>query len=183
MIKPWTISESRLLGRHRVFDLYAETKTSPLDGQTHEFILLKCPAWVNVLAVTPDEQLVMVEQYRHGSKTVELEIPGGVMDRQDATPLDAGLRELREETGYAGENARVIGQVYPNPAIMDNVCHFVLVENCRRQHALNFDPCEDLLTRLVPAADLPRLVATGKIRHSLVLVALYHFDLLRRGWK
>lgn len=183
MIHPWPVTGSRTLGNYRVFELHAETKTSPRDGSSHEFILMKCPDWVNVVALTPDDQVVMVEQYRHASKTVELEIPGGVMDPHDASPLAAGLRELQEETGFAGENARIIGDIFPNPAIMANTCHTVLVENCRKIHAVNFDLCEDILTRLVPVAELPRLVAQGKIKHSLVVVALYHFELLRRGVK
>jgi 8-oxo-dGTP pyrophosphatase MutT (NUDIX family) len=183
MIKPWPVTHSRPLGNFRVFDLQGETKTSPLNGQSHEFIVMHCPDWVNVVAVTPDRQLIMVEQFRHGSKTVELEVPGGVMDPADPSPLAAGLRELREETGYEGENARLIGSIFPNPAIMSNTCHTVLVENCRPRHEVQFDASEDIITRLIPLADIPKLLAEGKIRHSLVVVALCHFDLLCRGFK
>jgi len=90
---------------------------------------------------------------------------------------------LREETGYEGENARILGKIFPNPAIQSNTCYTVLVENCRLKHGVEFDHGEDLITRLVPAADVPRLVAEGKIQHSLVVVALYYFDLWRRGIK
>ncbi len=123
----------------------------------------------------------MIEQYRHGSNTVELEIPGGMIDAGDASPLEAGLRELREETGYAGDRAEIIGTIFPNPAIQSNTCHTVLVKDCELKHGLEWDGGEDLLTRLVPAAEIPQLVATGKIRHSLVVVALYHFELWQRG--
>ena len=137
----------------------------------------------NVIALTPDRQLVMIEQYRHGSATVELEIPGGMMDATDASPVAAALRELREETGYEGENPRIIGQVRPNPAIMSNMCYTVMVENCRCIHPLQLDHGEDLITRLMPLAEITQLVATGKIHHSLVIVALYYFDLWQRGVK
>ena len=63
---------------------------------------------------------------------------------------------------------------------MSNTCYTVLIENCRLQHDVQFDHAEDLLTRLVPAAQMPQLVASGKIQHSLVVVALYHFELQRR---
>ena len=122
----------------------------------------------------------MIEQFRHGSATVELEIPGGMMDPQDASPEAAGIRELREETGYAGDHPRIIGQVFPNPAIMSNTCFTVIVENCRCIHPVEFDHGEDLITRLVPISDIPRLVASGTIRHSLVVVGLYYFELFRR---
>jgi ADP-ribose diphosphatase len=133
--------------------------------------------------VTPDQQLVMIEQFRHGSNTVELEIPGGMIDTKDASPEASGERELREETGYAGTGARVIGSVWANPAIMSNTCHTVLVEDCKCVHPLEWDHAEDLMTRLVPLAEVPGLIASGTIRHPLVIVALYHFELLQRGVK
>lgn len=183
MILPWKKTGSRSLGSYRVFDLRADQSVSPRTGETHDFIVLECPDWVNVVAVTPDDQIVLVEQYRHGSETVELEIPGGVMDPRDPSPVEAGVRELREETGYAGERSRLIGSVFANPAIQNNQCHTVLVENCRLSHDLELDAGEDLRVRLVPAADLPQMLAAGRFRHSLVVVALAHYDLLRRGVK
>jgi 8-oxo-dGTP pyrophosphatase MutT (NUDIX family) len=160
--------------------LRADVKKSPRTGREHEFIVLDAVNWVNVVAVTPDQQMVLVEQYRHGSDTVELEIPGGIMDAQDASPVAAGCRELREETGYEGERARIIGQVFANPAIMTNTCFTVLAENCRLAGPVQFDSGEDLATRLVPVAEVPGLVASGKIRHSLIVAALYYYQLARR---
>ena len=181
MIRPWLKTGSRAEGDFRVFRLRTDLKTSPRTGATHEFVVLECPDWVNVIALTPDSQLVMLEQYRHGTDTVELEIPGGVMDPHERSPVDTGVRELREETGYEGEHPQIIGQIFPNPAIMSNTCYTVRVENCRCVHPVQWDHGEDLITRLVPMGDLPRLVAAGQIRHSLVVVALYHFELWQRG--
>jgi len=183
MIKPWPQLETRFLGDYRVFKLRSDFKTSPRTGRTHDFFVLDCANWVNVVAVTPDEQVVMVEQYRHGSNTTELEVPGGVMDPGDSSPVATAIRELREESGYEGGNARLLGQVLANPAIMTNTCFTVGVENCLLKHEVQFDSGEDLITKLVPIADLPDLVASGKIRHSLVVVALYHFHLSRRNAK
>jgi len=180
MIKPWSNTGSRLLADYRIFTIRADEKISPLTGDKHEFFIIDCVNWVNVIAVTEESHLVMIEQYRHGSNTVELEIPGGMMDQTDSAPIDAGLRELREETGYQGNAAEVIGKVFPNPAIMSNTCFTVLVKNCELKHPTQFDHAEDLVTRLVPIAQIPELVATGKILHSLVIVALYHFELWSR---
>ena len=183
MIKPWQKLSSKPLGDYRIFTVRSDEKVSPRTGQKHDFYIIDCVDWVNVLAVTPDDQLVMVEQYRHGSNTVELEIPGGIMDAGESSPVETGVRELREETGYEGEKARLLGNVFANPAIMSNTCHTVIVENCSLKHAVEFDSGEDLITRLVPVADIPQLITAGKIRHPLVVVALYYFELWRREGK
>ncbi|MGD0614938.1 MAG: NUDIX hydrolase [Verrucomicrobiota bacterium] len=172
---------SEPLGDFRIFSLRSDRKISPRTGKEHDYFVIDSVNWVNVIAVTPDRQLVLVEQYRHGSNTVELEIPGGLMDKADASPEATGRRELREETGYEGGTGRVIGQVFPNPAIMSNTCFTLLIENCRCTHPVDFDQGEDLITRLVPISEIPPLVAEGKIRHAVVIAALYHFDLWQRG--
>jgi ADP-ribose diphosphatase len=179
MIKPWKMIGSTALGDFRIFTVRADRKLSPRTQREHDFFVIDSINWVNVIAVTPDRRLVMVEQYRHGSNTVELEIPGGMMDAKDASPEAAALRELREETGYEGEKARVIGKVWPNPAIMSNTCFTVVIENCHCVHPVEFDHGEDIITRLIPVAEIPQLVATGKITHAIVLAALYHFELWR----
>jgi ADP-ribose pyrophosphatase len=183
MIKPWKKISSKLIGDFRIFKLRSDQKISPRTGKEHDFFVLDSVNWVNVIAVTPDQKLVMVEQYRHGSNTVELEIPGGMMDAGETDPVATAVRELREETGYEGDHARLLGRVHSNPAILSNVTYTVLIENCRLQHEVEFDHGEDLLTRLVPVAEISKLVADEKIGHSLVVVALYHFELWQRGLK
>lgn len=183
MIRPWQKLDSKPKGDFRIFTVRSDQKVNPRTGQTHDFYIIDCVDWVNVLAITPQQELVMVEQYRHGSNTVELEIPGGIMDAEDASPVATGVRELREETGYEGENPRLLGNTFSNPAIMSNTTHTVLVENCTLRHETALDSGEDLVTRLVPVADVRRLVADGKIKHPLVVVALYLFDLWQKGEK
>ena len=183
MIKPWKKIRSTVVGDFRIFKLRSDVSLSPRTGEEHDFFILESVNWVNVLALTPDRQLVMIEQFRPGSNTVELEIPGGMMDAGETDPVTTAIRELREETGYAGENARLLGKIWSNPAILTNHTFTVLIENCRLQHNVDWDHSEDLVTRLVPVTELPKLVADEKIGHSLVVVALYHFDLWQRGIK
>jgi ADP-ribose pyrophosphatase len=180
LIKPWDRTRSEPAGDYRIFTIRRERKVSPRTSKEHEFFVIDCVNWVNVIALTPAREMIMVEQYRHGSNTVELEIPGGMMDAEDASPEATAVRELREETGYVGTNARVIGKVFPNPAIMSNTCYTVLIENCECKHPTEFDHGEDLMTRLIPAAEVPSLVKIGNVQHSLVIAALYHFELLSR---
>lgn len=183
MIKPWPTLSSKLVGDFRIFKLRSELKVSPRTGREHDFFVLDSVHWVNVVALTPDQQLVMVEQYRHGSNGVSLEVPGGMMDPGETDPVATAVRELREETGYVGQNARLLGRIHANPAILTNYCYTVLIESCQLEHGLEMDPGEDLATRLIPVAEIPKLVAAEAFQHSLVVVALYYFDLWQRGIK
>lgn len=180
MLKPWERVGSKPAGDFKIFSIRSDRLISPRTQQQHDFYVIDCVNWVNVIAVTPEKELVMIEQYRHGSGTVELEIPGGMIDPQDSSPEAAGVRELREETGYEGKNPRIIGEVFPNPAIMSNTCYTLLVEDCRCAHPVQFDHGEDLVTCRVPVSEIPHLVASGKIKHSLVVAALYAFELALR---
>jgi 8-oxo-dGTP pyrophosphatase MutT (NUDIX family) len=181
VIQPWPKISSKPLGGFGVFSVRSVTKRSPRTGLAHEFFIIDSVNWVNVVALTPDRQMVLVGQYRQGTDTIELEIPGGMIDPADNSPEAAAVRELREETGCEGEQPRVIGQVFPNPAIMSNTCFTVLVENCRIATATRFDQTEDLITKLVPVDEVPGLVASGKIRHCLVVAALFQFELWRKA--
>lgn len=183
MITPWKKIRSVPSGDFRIFKIRTDTSINPRTGKEQGLYVLESVNWVNVIAITPDQQLVMVEQYRHGSGTVELEIPGGMMDPHETDPVATAVRELREETGYVGSSARLLGRVQSNPAILNNQTFTVLIENCRCEQAVEFDHGEDLETRLVPVAEIPKLVAAEKIGHSLVVAALYYFDLWQRGLK
>ena len=180
MIEPWRKLSSRPCGDFRVFTIREDRKVSPRTGREHGFFVIDSVNWVNVIALTPDARMILIEQYRHGSNTVELEIPGGVIEAADASPEAAGCRELVEETGFEGEQPQIVGHVLPNPAIMSNTCFTVLVRNCHQVKPVQFDQGEDLATRLVPVAQVPELVASGQIRHALIVAALYEFDLWSR---
>ena len=181
MIQPWPKLSSQPRGKFTVFSIREDRKVSPRTGREHDFVVLDCVDWVNVIALTPEQQLVLVEQFRHGSETVELEIPGGVMDPHETDPVVTAVRELREETGYEGRRARLLGTIRPNPAIMSNRCHTVLIEDCRLMHPVAFDHGEDIATRLLPAEEVVQQAAAGAIQHSLVVVGLFLYDQWRRG--
>jgi ADP-ribose pyrophosphatase len=181
MIQPWKSVSSQDVANFGIFKVRADLKQSPRTGRNHKFYVIQSVNWVNVLAVTPSDELVMVEHYRHGSNSLELELPGGTLESSDASPAAGAARELREETGYEGRDPRIIGQVFANPAILDNSCFTVLVEACEKKWPVELDDGEDMVTRLVPISKIPEMVAANRIGHSLVVVALYQFELWRRG--
>jgi ADP-ribose pyrophosphatase len=171
----WERLGARPLAETRVFTLNAERWRHPGRGTEREFAVLDAPDWVNVLALTPDGALVLVRQFRFGTADFSWEIPGGMVDRGEA-PLAAGVRELREETGFAGARARVLGAVSGNPAILNNRCHFVLVEDAAPVAATAWDHDEEIEVVAAPVAEVLAWARAGRIVHPLVLNALFLFE-------
>jgi len=173
-----TLSWKRLGGRPvadcRVFSVRAERAAHPVSGHERDFYVLDAPDWVNVIALTAGGEIVLVEQYRHGTESVTLELPGGTVDPGEE-PLAAGLRELAEETGHGGGRAEILGWCEPNPAMQSNRCWFVLVEGVREVGPPAPDEGEHLAVRLEPAGRVPQLLADGAIRHALVLAAFQRY--------
>jgi 8-oxo-dGTP pyrophosphatase MutT (NUDIX family) len=163
------------LARTRIFDLHSVRYRHPARRTERDFVVLHPPDWVNVVALTPDGQLVLVRQFRFGLDDFSLEIPGGVMDAGE-TPLATGERELREETGFRGRAARLLGTVAPNPAFQRNRCHIVLVEEAVATEALAWDADEEIEVSVRPADEVLALARAGGITHSLVLNALFLFE-------
>lgn len=147
-------------------------------GTERDFFVLHSPDWVNALALTPDGGLLMVNQFRYGTQDFSWEIPGGLVDPGE-DPIVAAARELLEETGYGGTCRGVIGRVSPNPAILNNTCHFVLFEDCTRQAEVDWDTDEEIAVEVRPVAQALRDAATGALRHALTLDALLFLIALR----
>lgn len=175
LVPPWHMSPRQELLRTRLFTVSQRHGASPRSpSKAGEFIRLESADWVNVIAVTPDQHVVTIEQFRHGIDEVTLEVPGGTVDPGEL-PLQAGLRELAEESGYHGQDARIIGSVTPNPAVLSNRCHTLLVCNAQPGELLELDDNEEIAVRLVPLGQIAELTRTGVIHHALVLAAFHHF--------
>jgi 8-oxo-dGTP pyrophosphatase MutT (NUDIX family) len=179
-IEPWSRLDSEYLGDYRIFRLRQDRSVSPRTGDTHTFFVLEAPNWINVLPVTPEGKILMVRQFRHGRGEVTLEIPAGMCDPQDDDPAVAAQRELLEETGYTPERMVHIGTVTPNPAFLDNYCYTFLAENVRPGAAQRLDGAEDIAVELLDFDAIYDLVASGGIRHSLTLNALFWYERFRR---
>ena len=165
---PWDMQENNLHADCRIFEVRKQRLKRRSDGLEGEFFVLDTNDWVNVLALTPADKIILVRQFRYGSKEQSLEPPGGVVERGE-DPVVAGLRELQEETGYVGEEPKLLGVVRPNAAILSNRCYVILVRNAQKTAELNFDQHEELVTELYPVRELKEMVRRGEITHSIGL--------------
>lgn len=173
-VAPWSVLEKEPVFRCPIFSLVAKTCRHPERRKEAKFYVLEANDWVNVVALTADAKMVLVNQYRYGTEETSWEIPGGVMDEGE-DPVEAGLRELREETGYTAERALLLGSARPNPAIQNNHCHFVLATGARETDGTQWDEHEDLVHGLFEVDEVFRMALEGGITHALALNGLMLF--------
>lgn len=171
--RTWKRILSEKMADCRVFDVYRDIC---VDAATEEseatFYRLNCPDWCNIVPITKDNQIVLIEQFRQGIQAIALEIPGGIVDEGEDAQT-AAVRELLEETGYRAGRVIALGRSNPNPAIQNNFVHHFLALDCEFEKEPEFDSHEHVVTRLTPLDQVQNLVESEKITHSLVLAGLY----------
>jgi ADP-ribose pyrophosphatase len=173
-LQRWRRSHVEPLAAYRIFDVCRVVLEDSGGGSRGDAFTVRCRDWCNVVAVTPDDQVVLVWQYRFGTDALSLEIPGGVIDPGES-PEQAARRELREETGYEAERLDLLLAIEPNPAIQNNRCFTFVAHGARPVGRTAFDAQEELETAFVPAARIADLLDGGQITHALVQGALETF--------
>ena len=170
MPEKWKLKKSTPLNDYRIFSTKKKSTVSPKDGTVHDFYVVDAPDWVNIIAVTPAGEIVLIKQFRHGTGEITLEIPGGMVDPGES-PAECARRELLEETGFTSTQWEQIGCVRPNPAFMSNSCYTFLASGCERTSEPSFDTTEDIETLLVAPQEIKQYIREGTIDHCIVIAA------------
>ncbi len=176
-IEPWSVIRENKEYQTSIFNLFKRKMKLEAAGEDAEgeFYVLEAPEWINVIALTPDDQAVLVEQYRYGIEQPTLEIPGGMADEGE-TPIEAAKRELLEETGFRSERWSSLGKVSSNPAIMNNYTHLFLAEGCVFEGEVeNPDTNERINVHLLPVEEFLELASDGTVHHAIVLAAVARY--------
>ena len=172
-IHPWEIKESEILVSTGFFKLRKDKVYMPHIKEDKPAFIAEHYDWVNVVAITPQEEIVFTKQYRHGIQRVCLEIPGGMMEKDDTSPGEAIKRELMEETGYSGDHIQSLGKISPNPAFQNNFVHPFLMKGVTRMGDQNLDETEEIEVILIPKKEIPSLIESGEISQLFTIASLY----------
>jgi len=138
-----------------------------------EYYVLEYPNWVNIVALTADNQFILVKQYRHGAKLAVLEIPGGVIDEGEEA-LEAAKRELLEETGYSFSSFEKLCELFPNPATSNNITTTYLAKGGVKIQDQELDSQEEIDIILTSPEEVKKLVLENKFGQALHTAALFY---------
>ena len=176
----WEILSEELAAKFKIFEARRSTRRNPRTGLPFEFFLIRGLNWVNVIPLTPDNKVVLVRQYRHGSEEYTIETPGGCVEKEEH-PEESARRELVEETGFECARLKKLGLLYPNPAMQSMQLHVYVAEECRKISAPALDPGEDITIELQDLSKVIDMIAAGTISHALVVAAFALFQLQHAG--
>lgn len=154
-----------------VFRVLTRRMQSPDAQITDDFYILDAPDWVNVVALTEEGEFILVNQYRFGTSSLSLEVPGGVVDKGESH-REAAVRELLEETGYVAESWRQLGVLAPNPALNTNRCGIWLATGCTFLQDGGHDHTEYIRVEHLSRSDMVKALADGTIHHALAVAAI-----------
>lgn len=172
----WKIIEEKARDSFQIFNTRLSTRINPRSGKPFTFFLMQGLDWVNVIALTSKEEVILVRQYRHGAEEFQLEIPGGCVEPGE-DPAQSALRELKEETGYISSKIEKLGTLYANPALQSMRLHVFIVRDVELKSNPTLDLGEDIKVEVIPLRDVKEMILNGSINHALVVAAFGLFGL------
>jgi 8-oxo-dGTP pyrophosphatase MutT (NUDIX family) len=162
----WKVLESEYLHKEPWLTVRKDKCETPGGKIVPAFYVNEYPEWVNALPLTEDNKVIMVRQYRHGVRRVDIELPGGVAEEGE-TPEEACRRELMEETGYEFAKFEYLGKISANPSTTDNYMHMFLATGGKKVAEQELDETEEVEVEIITLDELKSLVRQNKIIQSL----------------
>ncbi len=175
-IEPWLTTKEQIEYTTNIFKVLKREMCVVSENHKASFSVLEAPDWINVIALTDEDNIILVEQYRYGIEAPTLELPGGVCDFGE-TPLATSQRELLEETGFSAKEWISLGRASSNPAMQTNYTHTFLAKGCIKTHEQQLDGNERINVHVMALDEFLDLVKSGDIHHSLVVAAIGKFML------
>ncbi len=174
MIK-WNIKEENDLFSEKLYKIKSLQCHHPEKKVSHDFHIIETYDWINIVALTEDNQFILVKQHRLGTDKCTIETVAGLIEKGE-DPKEAAKRELLEETGYSAENISIVNILAANPAIMNNHIYVYLATGCKKICEQNLDAAEDIEVLTYSEDEIRSMIKEGDIDHSIAVMALsLHF--------
>ncbi len=170
---PWKIKKSKYLVRDQWLNLRADTCETNDGIQVDPFYVFEKRDWAHVVGFDSEGRILIIRQYRHGSGTICTELPCGVIDESDSSPLEAAKRELLEETGCVSDRFEEVGKIYANPARQTNYVHCFVAYDVQQVSSQNLDEVENIEFEFVDLDVLFRLIDAGEFCQSLHVSSVF----------
>jgi len=172
MIRPWPLLASEQVFDAGLFQVARNRARSPRTGSEHNFHVVSMADWLMVVALTKEGKLVLVRQYRHGSREIGLEVPGGLHQGTAEATGEGAARELLEETGYGGGTWLFLGELRPQPALLSNRAWIYLATELELKAEPEPDAGEDIEVVLLAPEGIPACLAGREISNAMTVAAL-----------
>ena len=169
----WEKISSKYLVKEQWATLRVDTCRMPNGTLIDDYYVLEYPGWVNAIAITEDNEVILIRQYRHGAEEVILELPGGCIDPGEL-PEEAIKRELLEETGYAFESFEDLCTLYANPSTSGNITTSFIARGGRKVQEQHLDGREEIEVLKVSIAELKALILSNKFPQALHASAIFY---------
>ncbi len=172
-MRPWRVLDHAYLARTPWLTLRADRCETSDGAIVDPYYVIECRDWVHIVAMDDQDRMLVTRQYRHGNRSISLEIPCGEVDPEDASPLDAAKREFLEETGYAAGEWVDAGLLHPNPARQGNLMYGFVARDLTFAHAPALDASEAIECEWLPVPEVLARIASGEFNHALHVAAVY----------
>ncbi len=172
-ILKWQKIASKYLVKEKWATLRVDTCKLQNGTIKDDYYVLEYPNWANAIALTKENKVILVRQYRFAADIISLELPGGVIDDGEE-PADGIKRELLEETGYSFESCELIATLYPNPATSTNQTFTYLLKGGIKTHEQHLDEHEILNVEEYTIDEVKQLLKDNKIDQALHVAGLYY---------
>ena len=176
----WTIKTSKQLLKDKWIDVRANVCIKPDGSIIEPFYVYGFPDYATAVAITKEGKIILEKIYRHGLNVVSTELPGGCVDKADASLEAAIARELLEETGYSFEKIEYLGNISPNPTTNTNLMHMFLATGGVFNADQPLDIEEDVEVFLVSMDEFIEMVQQHTFIQSMQLSTIF-FALQKLG--
>lgn len=180
MMKPWVLLSEEIKFKKNWFSVVTQKVQLPDARILDPYFVVNVPNWANIIIATPNNELVMVKQYRQAAQAFTIEPAGGLIDENE-NPMQAAIREMQEETGYTSNEVSLLSEVYPNPALQPTKAYFYLAENAELTLQKNLDAFEDIEIVILPKQQVLDMLHNNEFTNGVQVGAIYK-AVIKLGW-